>query len=86
VRSVEWVEPEWDTMQAGWMLALATYELTRCPACGGDRDECWAGENQEAWHVPTPQRCHRATVLDRARRDYAEQEPTALMFRAELRR
>lgn len=87
VRSVEWVEPEWDATAAGWMLALTTWEATRCPACGGDRDECWPEDNRGEFKVPAPMRCHRETALAKARKTYAEtEEPSALMYRAELRR
>lgn len=83
---MEWVEPEWDTQQAAWMLALATWEKTRCPVCGGDREECWAQENQGGYQVPPPMRCHRETALVKKRREYADQpDSSALMFRAELK-
>jgi hypothetical protein len=80
------VESEWDTQQAGWMLALATYEAGRCPACGGDRAECWAPENEGGYVVPDPMRCHRATALARKQKEYLDQpDYSALMWRAELR-
>ncbi len=84
--SVEWVEPEWDAVQAGWMLALGMWEATRCPVCGGDRVECWANENQGRYRTPDPVRCHRETAMARQRKDYADQPgASALIYRAELR-
>lgn len=69
------------------MLALSSYEATRCPVCGGDRDECWPEEHRGEFEVPPPMRCHRETALSKARKAYAEsEEPFALMYRAELRR
>lgn len=69
------------------MLALSTYEATRCPACGGDREECWSAENEGGFEVGPPMRCHRETALAKARKSQTESpEPTALMYRADLRR
>ncbi|MDG4792017.1 hypothetical protein O7626_40085 [Micromonospora sp. WMMD1102] len=40
VRSTEYVESAWNEDERGWMLALADWEASRCPSCGGDPDEC----------------------------------------------
>lgn len=87
MRSVEWVEPEWDQTQTGWMLALGMWEATRCPICGGDREECWAQENIGKFKMPKPwpMRCHRETALAQIRKEYQENpHPSALVYRAEL--
>jgi protein-disulfide isomerase len=89
VRSVTVREPEWDEQEAGWMLALAVYEDTRCPICGGDIDECWADGADRLYRVPTPIRCHRYTAAAAARAVYDRnpdvRHPEALIFRAERR-
>ncbi len=85
IRSRTWVEPEWDAQQAGWMLALAVYDTTRCPLCGGDRAECQAPENADRYAVEDPTRCHRATALHAAQREYEDQPGfAALLWRADL--
>jgi hypothetical protein len=68
------------------MLALAAWERTRCPVCGGDREECWAAENEGRFRAQPPVRCHRETALAKARKEYADQPgSSALLYRAELR-
>lgn len=68
------------------MLALSTWEATRCPMCGGDRGECWDPKTDGRWHVPPPKRCLRTSAISFARKGYQENPfPEALMFRAELR-
>lgn len=82
-------ESEWDPHEQGWMLALAEWEAGRCPVCGGDPDECWAAESERAYEVPLPIRCHRATAIAAARKEYDTNSdvraPGALIFWAERR-
>lgn len=60
-------EAEWDDNERGWMVALAEYrDSVLCPLCGGPRDECSSIENENAFVVPPPSRCHKTTALERA--------------------
>ena len=78
VRSTEYVESAWDEHQRGLMLALAEWEATRCPACGGDPAECQAPESDinnpfGSWvyDAGLPVECHRGSA---ARRSLPEQQ------------
>jgi uncharacterized protein with PIN domain len=70
VRSVDWVESEWDETQRAWMLALADYEQSRCQGCGGDVNETFDPENDGAW-IAEAWRCHRCTAIDAGAQHYA---------------
>lgn len=59
-------EVEWDDNERGWMVALAEWRSTLCPLCHGPREECEAFENENAYTVPPPSRCHKTTALLRA--------------------
>ena len=48
------------------MLALKLYEDTMiCPLCGGLISECTSPENEMAYKVDPPTRCHKTTALMR---------------------
>lgn len=59
-------EVEWDEVERGWMLALAEWRDGLCPLCGGPREECSSIDNENAYTVPPPSRCHKTTALERA--------------------
>lgn len=88
VRSVTTRASEWSDADRAWMVALAHYRATRCPACGGDIRDCGAPDDQVAIDVPPPRRC-RVTdeiLLARATTYKAVVRPQALLFRADVRR
>lgn len=85
-------EPEWDTGQRSWMLALAYVEAHECPGCGGWRPETTdprGDPNNPArefdWVVSNPSRCHRCTALANKAGPYQKDAPHshALSFRPE---
>lgn len=70
VRAVEREDSEWDEHQRGLMLALAEWEATRCPICGGDPKECQdpaADRNNPygkwVWWPKPPRECHVGTAM-----------------------
>jgi hypothetical protein len=81
------VEPEWDAEQQATMLALAMWEATRCPACGGDPAECQGADAEFAWKTSGPIRCHKtATTRKRERaflRDKKDEISDSLLFHTE---
>lgn len=81
------VESEWDALQQGWMVALAEYEASRCPGCGGDLNETLTTE-AESYRVPPPARCGRCTRIAQAQEVHAKdhQHMHATRWTAHLRR
>jgi hypothetical protein len=76
VRSTEYIESAWDEHERGLMLALAEWEATRCPMCGGDPAECQAPESdinnqfgKWAYHPDLPIECYRATAARKLKQD-----------------
>jgi hypothetical protein len=72
VRSVEWIESEWDEQQRGWMLALSAYEASRCQGCGGDVTETFDINNTFAYYVDAPHVCHACAAIERAMDSYSK--------------
>lgn len=71
------------------MLALKTYrEAYICPMCGGPIEECTAVENEMAYKVDPPTRCHKTTAILRAQDDDWDKRPhnRALMLGARLQK
>lgn len=80
-------EPEWSEEDVAWLLALAAYRATRCPACGGDISECTSPDAEGGFEVPPPTRCQAKTALVIAQQDYKDSpQPEALLWRAKRRR
>jgi len=81
----EYVESEWDDQQQAIMIALAVWEASRCPACGGDPEECQGAANEFAWRVDGPVRCHRTKARRDRERDYLKgkdtEVPDSLLYR-----
>lgn len=79
-------EPEWDDVQRDHMLALAAYEATLCPICGGPADECQSPEAEGRFKGVPPTRCHRTDAIVRYQENTDEYpRPKALMWGAEKR-
>lgn len=78
---------EWSEREQDKMLALKTYRDTMlCPLCGGPLSECTDVENEMAYKVDPPTRCHKQTAILRAMDDDWEKRPhnRALMLGARL--
>lgn len=58
-------ETEWDTLQRGWMLALAEYRASRCRRCGNNINETTAKEGTHQWRVRKV-RCFACDALEGA--------------------
>lgn len=68
------------------MLALAAFEATLCPICGGPASECQSPEAETRWKGTPPTRCHRTDAIRRYQENAAEYpRPSALMWGAEER-
>lgn len=80
------VEPEWDDEERDYMLALAAWEDTRCPLCGGDAEDCQSPEAEARFQGVPPTRCHRTDAIIRYQ-DKAGDYPRsrALLWAAEDR-
>lgn len=69
------------------MLALAQWEATRCPACGGSPDDCQGPAAEFRWKVSGPVRCHRTAAKRRREREWlkgkGDEIPDSLLFRVE---
>lgn len=77
----------WDEGEQDKMLALKVYEDTMlCPMCGGPISECTDPDNEMAYKVDPPTRCHKTTALMRAQGDDWTSRPyyRALMLVARL--
>lgn len=86
VRALTVREPEWSEQDVAWMLALAEWRATRCPACGGDIRECTDPASEGRYEVPPPHRCHAATAIAAAQERYMDsQHPQALLFHVRRR-
>lgn len=69
------------------MIALKLYEDTMvCPMCGGPISECTDPDNEMAYKVDPPTRCHKTTALMRYQKDGWDERPynRALMLVARL--
>lgn len=67
------------------LLALKVYEDTRlCPMCGGPIEECTSIDNEMAYKVDPPTRCHKTTAIMRYQKDGWDERPynRALMLGA----
>ena len=79
-------EPEWDEESRDEMLALAAWEDSRCPICGGPAEECQSPEGERRFQGVPPVRCHRTDAIIRYQdRAGAYERPSALLWRAEER-
>ena len=79
-------EPEWDEESRDEMLALAAWEDSRCPACGGPADECQTPEAEFRFQGAPPVRCHRKDAILRYQDKAGNYErANALLWRAEER-
>jgi hypothetical protein len=67
------VEPEWDEVEQGWMLALSLYRDRRCPGCGGDIDVTTNPENEEQYRHELPLQCFRCVAFAQAHKAYDDQ-------------
>lgn len=68
------------------MLAMRAYEDSRCPGCGGDAEETFHPDNQFAYRIGDPHRCHLCTAIDKAAEAYLAaggEHMRALRFRPE---
>jgi hypothetical protein len=54
-------EPEWDTEQQAIMVAYEAYQRLICGGCGGYLPE--TTEEDAAYTVDLPIRCHRCTAI-----------------------
>lgn len=63
VRSVTVTEPEWDDEQRELVYALAQYEASLCPGCGGDLAETTSPEAEYGYTRAGPERCYRCQML-----------------------
>jgi len=77
---------EWSEREQDKMLALKHFEDTMlCPLCGGLLSECTDIENEMAYKVDPPTRCHKTTAILRAQDDWEERPRNrALMLGARL--
>jgi hypothetical protein len=48
------------------MLALAEYEMSLCPGCGGDMDETHSARDHTEYKVDPPHRCQKCTAIGHA--------------------
>lgn len=79
-------EPEWDEDTRTLVLGHAAVDL--CPVCGGPAVECQDPENQFAYTVLPPVRCHRKTALVEAQQRVTEKTNpimSALLWRVALK-
>lgn len=77
------VEPEWDDDSRDAMLALAAWEESLCPLCGGPRDQCQDPEAEWRFKGVPPTRCHRTDAVSRFREGAEHARPEALLWHAE---
>lgn len=80
VESITFTEEEWDPQQQAWMLALHVLETDRCPGCGGRWSDTTHPDNQDAYTVPDPVRCHSCTAKSIAEDKNQNPQPHALYF------
>lgn len=58
------------------MLALKVYETSMvCPMCGGPLSECTDPDNEMAYKVDPPTRCHKTTAIMRYQKDGWDSRP-----------
>lgn len=73
-------ESEWSPLEQDRMLALAQYEVSLCPRCGGPISECTDAENEGKFKADPPTRCHRTTARLMSMDDWGDRKYTdALM-------
>lgn len=79
-------EPEWDEDERAHMIALAMWEDSRCPLCGGPVEDCQSPEAERRFAGTPPVRCHRTDAIIRYQDKAGEYpRPRALLWRAEDR-
>jgi hypothetical protein len=66
-------EVEWDEQEQGWMLALQSYEDSRCPGCGGDINVTTASENEGRYRHQLPLQCFRCVAFAQSHKAQEEQ-------------
>ncbi|HLT67430.1 MAG TPA: hypothetical protein VKZ73_06120 [Microbacterium sp.] len=82
---------QWDDLDEqdrAWALALdlsdAEVEAGKCPACGGDPDECQDADNQHAYVVSLG-RCYRTVAVQNAlKRRKDDPDAAALLVKVTL--
>jgi hypothetical protein len=89
VRSV--VEQSWSEDDISSAVSLLVYEADSCPGCGDQLSETTAPENEFAYKVGLPVRCHRCTASGIASDQYTDPDkgatqPQALFMQVELRK
>lgn len=65
------VEPEWDEVEQGWMLALALWREHRCPNCGGDLDVTANPDNEDRFRPMLPLQCFRCVAFGQSHKAYS---------------
>lgn len=75
-------ESEWSPLEQDRMLALAQYEASLCPMCGGPISECTDQENEGRFKVDPPTRCHRKTAQIMAMDDLGQRKHTEALMQA----
>jgi len=78
-------EPEWDDDERDYMLALAAWEASLCPVCGGPAEECQAPDADRRFKGVPPVRCHRTDAVRRFQeKSSTYPRPEALIWHAEV--
>lgn len=88
VRSVTRPEPEWDDEQREMAYALARWEASLCPGCGGDLAETTSPEAEHGYRRVGPQRCYRCQMVEMYQEAEAEAktpQPSSLLYQLERR-
>lgn len=83
-QAAEWetvTEPEWDSRERRWMLALQVYESTLCGKCGQPLDETTdpntdpdRPESTQKWVAQGPTECFCCKAMVRAEKKLSEDE------------
>ena len=73
-------ESEWSDSEQDKMLALAHYEATLCPLCGGPLSECTDPANEGKYKTDPPTRCHKTTAASIAREDFDQRKHTQALL------
>ena len=73
-------ESEWSDAEQDKMLALAHYEATLCPKCGGPIAECTDPANEGKYKTDPPTRCHKTTAQIMATEDWDKRKHTGALL------
>jgi hypothetical protein len=69
-------EPEWDEQTRAEAMALAVYQSTLCPVCGGPTAECQDPGTEDVWLPDLPIRCNKRVAYNQAEKPYSD-DPNA---------